>query len=139
MAVARHALVTPILAGKTALAETAATAMAAAVAAKAAVAAEKSAEQAKNQIVAKSKMSKAEKTQAKKEKARLLPLQCTWPRADASCAPHLRRRAGQGVQQCRHRGTQESCQELGALELRVWGGHDTGGSLFAPLACVHST
>jgi hypothetical protein len=39
-------------------------------AAKAEVAAEKASEQAKNQIVAKSKMSKAEKTQQKKEKAR---------------------------------------------------------------------
>ncbi len=38
-------------------------------AAKAEVAADKASEQAKNQIVAKSKMSKAEKTQQKKEKA----------------------------------------------------------------------
>ena len=39
-------------------------------AAKAAVAADKAAEQAKSQIVAKSKMSKAEKLQSKKEKVR---------------------------------------------------------------------
>ena len=41
-------------------------------AAMAAVAADKAAEQAKSQIVAKSKMSKAEKSQQKKEKVRLL-------------------------------------------------------------------
>ena len=40
-------------------------------AAKAAVAADKAAEQAKSQIVAKSKMSKAEKSQQKKEKVRM--------------------------------------------------------------------
>ena len=41
-------------------------------AAKAAVAADKAADQAKSQIVAKSKMSKAEKSQQKKEKVRVL-------------------------------------------------------------------